>query len=119
MKPVKADGRRAGARSSSTSTPRAGGSVDRALAAQGADIWKRESCDDCHSVDGKSEGVDGAPNLGGRASVEWIARVIRDAGAEMLFSDRNEMPRFGKDKLSDDDVQALVALLRGERARAD
>ncbi|MCU1282493.1 MAG: Cytochrome b/b6 domain protein [bacterium] len=93
-----------------------GGSFDRALADKGAAIFTRDSCDDCHSADGKSEGVDGAPNLAGRAGTEWIERLIRDAGDPTLFGDRNEMPKFGADKLGDEDVAALAALIARQRS---
>jgi ubiquinol-cytochrome c reductase cytochrome b subunit len=93
-----------------------GGTFDRDKAARGAEIFKRENCDDCHSTDGKTEGVEGAPNLAGRASAAWVEQVIRDAGAETLFSDHNEMPKFGRDKLSDEDVAALVQLLLRQRS---
>ncbi len=93
-----------------------GGTFDRALAARGEAIFKRDNCDDCHSADGKTEGVDGAPNLAGHAGADWVRRLIRDGGAETLFSDRNEMTRFGADKLSDDDVALLTALVTGQRS---
>jgi ubiquinol-cytochrome c reductase cytochrome b subunit len=93
-----------------------GGTFDRALAQKGLEVVKRDDCEDCHSLDGKSEGVEGAPNLAGRAGVEWIERLIRNAGDPTLFSDRNEMPKFGSDKLSDDDVAALAALIARQRS---
>jgi ubiquinol-cytochrome c reductase cytochrome b subunit len=93
-----------------------GGTFDRALADQGAAIFKRDDCEDCHSLDGKSEGVEGAPNLTGRAGLAWIERLIRNAGDLTLFSDRSEMPKFGPDKLSDDDVKALAALIARQRS---
>ncbi len=93
-----------------------GGTFDATLAARGAEIYKRDDCDDCHSADGKTEGVDGAPNFAGRGTLDWIERVIRDGSAPTLFSDHNEMAKFGRDKLSDDDVAALAALVAGQRS---
>ncbi|MDB4965348.1 MAG: Cytochrome b/b6 domain protein [Myxococcales bacterium] len=92
-----------------------GGDVDAALVARGETIWTRESCDDCHSADGKSEGVSGAPNLAGRGTLAWIEGLIRDGGGPLYFSDHNEMPRFGADKLSDEDVAALARLIAAGR----
>ena len=94
-----------------------GGAIDAARAARGQTIFARESCDDCHSLDGKTEGVEGAPNLAGRANADWIEGLIRDAGGAAYFSDRNEMPRFGADKLSDADVRMLADLLGAGRSR--
>ncbi len=95
-----------------------GGAVDAALVAAGQRIYARESCDDCHSRDGKTAG-EGAPNLGGRAQPAWIAGLIRDGGGGLYYDERNEMTRFGADKLSDADVVALTELLVAERHRSD
>src|SRR5207249_11476672 len=92
-----------------------GDGVDERKRARGAEIVERENCEDCHSLDGKSAG-DGVPNLGGRGTVGWLARMIHDASDPALFDGKNEMPRFAG-KLSDDDVAALAALLRAERAK--
>lgn len=94
-----------------------GGSFDAAMAARGQAIFRRESCEDCHAVDGKTEG-DGAPNLAGRGSVAWVARLVRDAGVGLYYDTKNEMPRFGPDKLSDAELDALTALLAAERTGA-
>ena len=93
-----------------------GGTFDRALADQGDEIFKRDDCDDCHSADGKSDGVDGAPNFAGRGTLGWLTRLMRDGSAETLFSDHNEMPKFGPDKLSDEDVAALAAFIARQRS---
>jgi ubiquinol-cytochrome c reductase cytochrome b subunit len=95
-----------------------GGSADAALVAAGDKIFLRESCDDCHSRDGKSAG-DGAPNLGGRANRAWIAALLRDAGGDLYYEARNEMTRFGLEQLSAADIEALTMLLRAERDRSD
>jgi ubiquinol-cytochrome c reductase cytochrome b subunit len=95
-----------------------GSDVDAALARRGEQIFERENCDDCHGTDGKYEG-DGAPNLAGRAAPARLEQLIRDAGDGLWFGDRNEMPRFGRDKLGDDDVTALARLIAAEHARSD
>ena len=94
-----------------------GGTFDAAEAARGQAIFRRESCDDCHATDGKTEG-DGAPNLAGRGSAAWVERLVRDPGAGLYYDTKNEMPRFGPEKLSDADLHALSALLAAERAGA-
>lgn len=115
MKPVKPDGDELAALVEYLYA-RGGGSFDAARAAAGEAVFKRESCDECHDSDGITAG-DGVPNLGGRASPAWIERLIRGADAGTLFDGKNEMPKFGPDKLGDDDVRALVTLLRAERDR--
>jgi ubiquinol-cytochrome c reductase cytochrome b subunit len=95
-----------------------GGEVHKGKMQRGETVFRREHCDDCHATDGKAEG-DGAPNLGGRGSAAWIETMIRDPGHPALFGDHNEMPRFGRDKLADAEVQSLVQLLAEERLRSD
>ena len=115
MKPVKAEGEDLRALVEWLYS-QGGGTFDAALAKKGEEIVKRDECDDCHSTDGKSEGVDGAPNFAGRGTIAWIERLIRDGSAGTLFSDHNEMPKFGRDKLSDDDVAALAQLIARQRS---
>jgi ubiquinol-cytochrome c reductase cytochrome b subunit len=115
MKPVKAEGDELRALVEWIYA-QGGGTFDRALADKGEAIFKRDDCDECHAVDGKSDGVDGAPNFAGHASVEWIARLIRDGSVPTLFSDHNEMPKFGRDKLADEDVAALAAFIARQRS---
>ena len=115
MKPVKAEGEELRALVEWIYA-QGGGKFDQALADRGHEIYKRDDCDDCHSDDGKTEGVDGAPNFAGHASAEWIEKLIRDGGLPTLFSDHNEMPKLGKEKLSDDDVAALATLIEGQRS---
>jgi mono/diheme cytochrome c family protein len=71
------------------------------------------SCNECHEVDGTSEGH-GIPNLGGRASEAWLRGLLADAGGPTYFGKKNTMPRFA-DKLSAVETDALVAWLRSER----
>ena len=115
MKPVKAEGEELRALVEWIYA-QGGGTYDRALADKGRAIFDRDDCDECHSTDGKSDGVDGAPNFMNHASVEWIERLIRDGSAPTLFSDHNEMPKFGPDKLSDDDVKTLAAFIARQRS---
>ena len=93
-----------------------GGEFDHALADKGRTLVEQFTCDDCHSLDGKAEGSDGAPSLGGRATADWVKRLIRDGSDASLFSDHNEMPKFGPDKLSDEDVAALASFVLRQRS---
>ena len=117
MKPIKPTGDERAALIEWLYAEGGGDDVDGAKAERGHVIYTRENCDDCHSDDGKSEGADGAPNFAGRGSVAWLAGLIRDAGGAVYFSDHNEMPRFGTDKLSDDEVAALARLVAAQRRR--
>ena len=104
MKPVKAEGDELRALVEWIWS-QGGGTFDRALAQKGAEMFKRDDCDECHSADGKTEGVDGAPNFAGHASLAWIERLIRDGGAATLFSDHNEMAEVrAPTSVSDEDV---------------
>ena len=52
--------------------------VDQALVAKGKTLWDDEAeCSGCHWVEA---GVVG-PNLAGRGTAEWAARVIADSSA--------------------------------------
>ena len=52
----------------------------------------------------------------------FAMRLVREPAtvdvvvAETLFGDHNEMPKFGPDKLGDDDVKALAALVTAQRS---
>jgi len=115
MKPIKAEGEELRALVEWIYA-QGGGTFDRALADKGNEIFKRDDCDECHSTDGKSEGVDGAPNFAGHGNLEWLKSLIRNAGIQTLFSEHNEMPKFGPDKLSDDDVAALAGFIARQRS---
>jgi ubiquinol-cytochrome c reductase cytochrome b subunit len=77
---------------------------------KGKQLFADLSCSDCHG-DG-----DGVPDLDGRASEDWIKRFLSDPSDNHFFDGKNQMPKF-RGKLSDDDLGALVALLRAERSR--
>jgi ubiquinol-cytochrome c reductase cytochrome b subunit len=77
---------------------------------RGREVFDSAGCDDCH---GEGEG---APDLEGRATAEWIKRFLEDPSGPHFFDGKNEMPKF-RGKLADADLDALAQLLRGERAR--
>jgi ubiquinol-cytochrome c reductase cytochrome b subunit len=118
MKPVKAEGADLDAL---VEWVYAGGAdaaepVDAAKVARGKELFATSGCDDCHDTDGVSGG-EGQPNLGGRASPAWIREFLLDPSGDRFFgAKKNQMTRF-RGKLSESDLDALVAWLRGERAR--
>jgi ubiquinol-cytochrome c reductase cytochrome b subunit len=90
--------------------------VDAAKAQAGKQLFEDLSCSDCHETDGTTGVGDGVPNLGHRASPAWVKAFLEDPSGPTFFGKKNEMPKM-KGKLDDADLDALVALLRGERAR--
>lgn len=88
--------------------------VDTVLAAQGKELWEDElDCNGCHEIEA---GVDGSgPNLLGHGSQEWVARVIRDSSAIDLFGEEAQMPKFGEDKLDDEQLKELAAFVVRQR----
>ena len=90
--------------------------IDAAMAARGKQVFDSAGCDSCHNTDGKTGDEEGEPNLGGRASEAWIRAFLQDPSAELFFAKQNEMPKF-RGKLTDDELDALVSLLRAERAK--
>jgi ubiquinol-cytochrome c reductase cytochrome b subunit len=89
--------------------------ADAARVTRGQTLFAQLSCGDCHETDGTSDGH-GIPNLGGRGSAAWLRAFIADAGAPRFFGKKNGMPRFA-DKLTDEEIDALVDLVRQERLR--
>jgi len=89
------------------------GEVDDALVAKGKSLWEDEAeCSSCHEVKPGEEGV--GPNLAGRGTAEWAARVIADSSAPDLFGDTAEMPKFA-DKLTPDQITALAEFVTQAR----
>jgi ubiquinol-cytochrome c reductase cytochrome b subunit len=92
-------------------------SPDAALAQKGAALWKDElECSNCHEVEAGKDNE--GPNLYSHGSLAWVTRVIRDSSAKDLFGEEAQMPKFGTDKLSDEQVAALAAYVVGQRAEA-
>ena len=77
-----------------------------ALARRGEQLF-RESCNACHPSGGKGVG----PALERALARESAVQQIRDGFGLM--------PGFGEDKLSDDDVDAVLAYVDGLVARAE
>lgn len=84
-------------------------------------------CTSCHKFHDQGE-LGSAPDLTGYGSTEWLVEIIRDPAHERFYQARYEgaadaggeislMPAFGHGdlKLSDQDIQVLVAWLRTTR----
>jgi ubiquinol-cytochrome c reductase cytochrome b subunit len=89
--------------------------VDVTLATHGKALWEDElDCNNCHEVE---KGVEGSgPNMLAHGSAEWVARVIRDSSKPDLFGEDAQMPKFGDDKLSDEQLAELAAFVVEQRA---
>jgi ubiquinol-cytochrome c reductase cytochrome b subunit len=90
--------------------------VDEALATEGKTLWETDEvdCNNCHEVEAGVEG--GGPNLWGHGSTAWVARVIRDSSKPDLFGEDAQMPKFGDDKLDEQQLADLAAFIVRQRA---
>jgi ubiquinol-cytochrome c reductase cytochrome b subunit len=92
--------------------------VDVALATEGKTLWEDElDCNNCHEVEAGVEG--GGPNLYGHGSAAWVARVVRDSSKPDLFGEEAQMPKFGEDKLDDEQLAELAAFIVRQRAKPE
>lgn len=77
-----------------------------------------ERCNECHSYDGKRSGTFHAPEMKGYASVEWLERMIADAGHESLYRREGKeparMPAFA-DRLTPAERSLIAKWLRDAR----
>jgi ubiquinol-cytochrome c reductase cytochrome b subunit len=100
--------------------------VDEARARTGGELFVSAGCDECHDVSAThpalragaqgTGGGDGTPDLGGRATPDWIRAFVKDPAHPRFFDRKSTMTRFAG-KLDEAELDAVVALLRGERAR--
>lgn len=89
--------------------------VDVTLAAQGKALWEDDlDCNNCHEVKAGEEGS--GPNMLAHGSAEWVARVIRDSSKPDLFGEDAQMPKFGDDKLDEQQLADLAAFVVEQRA---
>ena len=84
--------------------------VDRSLADKGQTLFDEGDCSDCHEREGTAPS-DPGPNLAHRGTVDSLASFILDAGRAHFFGSRNQMPKFGRNKLSEDDRFLLAEYL--------
>jgi len=96
---------------------------DAAAVKRGKMLWVNRGCGSCHGVGKKMAG----PDLAGvevRRSREWLNRWLQETDV-MVASDSIAMAmvaewkgiKMPKQTLTDPDVEALLAYIRGEEAR--
>src|SRR6185312_6115553 len=75
-----------------------------------------KECGQCHAIAGFTEGgTRDAPGLFAWGSPQWIARMVHKPGAPDLYGfleKKDQMPAFGDDQLSANDVDTLVRYLK-------
>lgn len=83
--------------------------AEAALAARGKELWgSKLECGNCHEVEAGKDAT--GPNLAGRGTAAWVARIIRDSSQKDLYGDTAEMPKFAG-KLQDAEIEALAAFI--------
>ena len=85
---------------------------------EGTDIeplLEEHECSDCHEFDEK-EALNG-PTLYRYLSEAWIREMVDNAGAEHLYGDDNDMPKYDE-RISVEDRAALVVFLMSLEDRA-
>ncbi len=86
--------------------------ADAALAQKGLALYQKEGCESCHALG--DEPTETGPSLKGYASVAWLSDFIRNPGAVHFYGELNEMDAFSPDKLSNDELKAVVSYLRSQ-----
>ncbi len=79
-----------------------------------------KDCGSCHAVEGVSEGGPDAPGLFGWGSPRWTSRMIRKPGSPDKYGfmeTKDQMPAFGIDQVSDNDIQMLIRYMKGDYPR--
>jgi ubiquinol-cytochrome c reductase cytochrome b subunit len=80
----------------------------------------QNECGTCHVIDGLSEGgTRDAPKLFAWGSPQWTSRMIHKPGAPDLYGyleAKDQMPAFGLDQLTENDVAMVIRYLKGDYA---
>jgi ubiquinol-cytochrome c reductase cytochrome b subunit len=81
----------------------------------------QKECGSCHAIDGLSDGgTRDSPNLFAWGSPQWIARMTRKPGAADRYGfldEKDQMPPFGDDQLSANDMEMIVRYLRNDNPK--
>jgi ubiquinol-cytochrome c reductase cytochrome b subunit len=81
----------------------------------------QKECGSCHVVEGLSEGgTRDAPNLFAWGSPRWFARMTRKPGAADKYGyldAKDQMPAFGDDQLSANDMDMIIRFLKNDYPR--
>lgn len=103
--------------------------VDESLLEQGLAVategaWaggvEGTSCADCHSTIGEefealsADDADGYPTLAKYGSAAWLKDFIRHPNAERHYGEKNRMPAYSPEKLSDHELEMLVRYMTGD-----
>ena len=87
-------------------------SAGLASAADAAENWTK-MCASCHAKDGSGSTVMGKKNNVGDYSKPDVQAKFTDAQATQVITDGKDKMKPFKDKLTPDEVKALVAYIRG------
>jgi ubiquinol-cytochrome c reductase cytochrome b subunit len=83
----------------------------------GSEPFQKE-CGQCHKIEGYTEGgTRDAPGLFAWGSPRWTSRMIRKPNAPDLygfFEGKEQMPPFGPEQLTENDVDMVIRFLRNE-----
>ncbi|MBL4845568.1 MAG: cytochrome b N-terminal domain-containing protein [Planctomycetes bacterium] len=82
--------------------------LDPAEVAKGRKAYFEQGCGACHSIKPRVEEL--GPNLYGYGSPTWLREFLENPGADHLYCETNEMPRYNE--LPSADLDALVVYLR-------
>ena len=78
----------------------------------------QKECGQCHKIEGFTEGgTRDAPGLFAWGSNQWLNRMIRKPNAQDLygfFDDKAQMPPFGLDQLSGNDLEMIIRFLHDD-----
>lgn len=99
----------------------------RAVAIDGAWAGGLEgtSCADCHTTIGQDfeaisdDDADGYPSLAKYGSAAWLKDFIRHPDAARHYGEKNRMPAYSPEKLSDHELDLLVRYLLGDFQATD
>lgn len=109
----------------------AGVEVDQSLLEKGRSVavegtWAGDiagtSCTGCHTTLGQDfepiadDAADGYPTLARYASAAWLKDFIRHPDAKRHYGDKNQMPAYAPEQLTDTDLDLLVRWLTGDYA---
>ncbi|HET6582634.1 MAG TPA: c-type cytochrome, partial [Nannocystaceae bacterium] len=80
--------------------------------------WADElECSNCHEVEAGKDNE--GPTLFGHGTHAWVESVIRDSSAKHLFGEKAQMPKFGTDKLTNEQVTSLAAFVVRQRVKKE
>ncbi|MBS1148640.1 MAG: Cytochrome b/b6 domain protein [Myxococcaceae bacterium] len=91
--------------------------ADPTLAAEGAVLYDKEGCLECHALNGTAPADPEAwtgPDLKGWAGEAWLAAFIRQPGHDRFYGKLNEMDEFDAEQLTKIELQMVIAWLRSQ-----